>query len=71
MPELSIKLKGKLAKKIYKLSKDTNKDSSFHINKALENYFDEMEDLNIALKRVKNKSDNVISSSQLKKSLGL
>lgn len=71
MPELSIKLKEKLAKKIYKLSKDTNKDSSFHINKALENYFDELEDLNIALERVKDKSDKVISSSQLRKSLGL
>jgi predicted DNA-binding protein len=70
MTELSIKLKDKLAKKIYKISKDTNTNSSVHINKALENYIDELEDLNIALKRLKDESDSVVSSKQLRKSLG-
>jgi len=69
MDELSIKVKEKIAKKIYKISKETNKNSSYHINKALENYIEEHEDLQTAMKRFKDKNDIVISSKQLRKSL--
>ncbi|MBK8550665.1 MAG: hypothetical protein IPL53_06225 [Ignavibacteria bacterium] len=65
MTELSVKLKEKLAKKIYKISKDTNTNSSFHINKAVENYVNELEDLNSAMKRLKNENDPLVSSKQL------
>ncbi len=67
----AIKIKEKIAKKIYKLSKETNKDSSYHINRALENYVQEHEELQIAMERLKDKSDAVISPKQLRKSLGL
>ena len=71
MNELSIKVKGKIAKQIYKLSKETKKTSTYHINKALENYIEENEDLQTAKERLKDKNDIVISSKQLRKSLGL
>ena len=71
MNEFSIKVKEKIAKKIYKLSKETNKNSSYHINKALENYIEEYEDLQNALERLKDKSDVLVSPKQLRKSLGL
>lgn len=34
----SLKIKPKLLKRIYKLSKETKKDPSYHFNKALEDY---------------------------------
>lgn len=71
MTEISVKLKEKLAKRIYKLSEDTNKDSSFHINKALENYLEELGEMDTALDRLNDKHDAVLSSGQMRKSLGL
>lgn len=69
--EPSIKIKEKLAKRVYKLSQDTQKDTSYHLNKALENYLDETDDILEALKRLNNKKDKVISSKDLRKSLGI
>jgi RHH-type rel operon transcriptional repressor/antitoxin RelB len=66
-----INIKEKFAKKIYKLSETTKKNPSYHVNKALENYFDEMDDLKEASKRLKDKNDRVISSKELRKSLGI
>ncbi len=71
MTELSIKIKEITAKKIYKISKESNRDSSYHINIALENYIKDQEDLKSASKRLKDKNDKVISSKQLRTSLGI
>lgn len=71
MNDSSIKIKENLVKKIYKIAKETNKNSSYHINTALQNYIDEQKDLKSALKRMNDKNDVVISSKQLKKSLGI
>lgn len=71
MNDSSIKIKEKLVKQIYKIAEETNTNSSFHVNIALQNYIEEQKDLKIALKRMKNKSDLTISSKQLRKSLGL
>lgn len=71
MNDSSIKIKEKLVKQIYKIAEETNTNSSFHVNIALQNYIEEQKDLKIALKRLKNKSDLTISSKQLRKSLGL
>jgi len=71
MNEVSIKVRVKIAKKIYKLSEETNKNSSYHINRALENYIEEQGDLKTAVERLKDKKDIVISPRQLRKSLGL
>jgi predicted DNA-binding protein len=69
--ENTIKIKDKLAKRVYKLSRDTQKDTSYHFNKALENYLDETDDLKEALKRLNNKKDKVISSKEFRSSLGI
>jgi predicted DNA-binding protein len=68
---ISINIKEKLARKIYKLSKETNKGTSYHINRALESYIAEQEDLKTALKRLNDKNDKIISSNKLRKSLGV
>ena len=66
-----ISIKDKIAKQIYKLSETTKKNASYHVNKALENYFEDINDLNEALGRMKNKNDRTISSKELRKSLGI
>lgn len=66
-----IKIKETLAKKIYKIAEETNTNSSFHVNIALQNYIDEQKDLKIAMKRLKDKTDLLISSKQIRKSLDL
>ena len=67
----TIKIKDKLAKRVYKLSRETQKDTSYHLNKALENYLDETDELKDALKRLNNKRDKVISSKDFRSSLGV
>jgi RHH-type transcriptional regulator, rel operon repressor / antitoxin RelB len=69
--EPSIKIKERLAKRVYKLSRDTQRDTAYHLNKALENYLDESDEIREALKRLNNKKDKVISSKDFRKSLGI
>ncbi|MBZ0201673.1 MAG: hypothetical protein K8I03_01510 [Ignavibacteria bacterium] len=69
--ETPIKIKDKLAKRVYKLSRETSKDTSYHLNKALENYLDETDELKEALKRLNNRKDKTISSKDFRKSLGI
>ena len=66
-----LNIKKKLSDKIYKLSKASGKNPSYHVNKALENYFEEIDDLNEAVKRLKDKRDPVLSSKEIRKSLGI
>lgn len=66
-----IKIKSKLIKRIYKLSKETKKDASYHLNRALEDYVDEQDDIKEALKRLKDNNDSILPSKQFRKSLGL
>jgi RHH-type rel operon transcriptional repressor/antitoxin RelB len=68
---ISVKIKNGLLKKINQISKDTSKDTSNYLNKALESYVEEQEDLKQAIFRLKDKDDPVISSKQFRKSLGL
>ncbi len=66
-----IKVKSRLINRIYKLSKETKTDASYHFNKALEEYIEEQNDLKEALSRLDNKSDLIISPIQIRKSIGL
>ena len=66
-----IKIKSRLIKRIYKLSKETKKDASYHLNKAIEDYIGEQDDLKEALKRLNDSDDRVISSKQIRNSIGL
>lgn len=68
---ISFNIKDRLEKRVYKLAKESKKDTSFHVNKALEYYLDELEDLKEAVHRLESKHDRVISSKDLRKSLGL
>lgn len=57
-----------LFKKLEVISKETDRNRSWLISKALENYLEELEDAHLAKERFTEKR---LSSSQMKKKLGL
>ncbi|MCY7361853.1 MAG: hypothetical protein LH629_07280 [Ignavibacteria bacterium] len=71
MSELKIKIRNNLVEKFYKISENSKKTFSYHINEALKNYIEDQSELEVALKRFSDKSDKVISSKDLRKRLNL
>jgi RHH-type rel operon transcriptional repressor/antitoxin RelB len=67
----SIRLSEKLTKALDNVSKETERPKSFHIQKALEMYFEERADLQIALDRLNDPADTIISADEMRKEVGL
>lgn len=67
---LSVRLPDKTAKALEKLSKMTDRPKTYFVEKALESYLAEYADYQIALDRLRDKDDPVISSAELKKRIG-
>jgi RHH-type rel operon transcriptional repressor/antitoxin RelB len=67
----SIRLPEELAKELDQIAAETERSRSFHARKAVETYVREFADLQIALDRLRDQSDPVVSGRDLKKSLGL
>jgi RHH-type rel operon transcriptional repressor/antitoxin RelB len=68
---ISIRLPKVLADQIDSIAKETERPRSFIIQKALESYMEDYADLQVALDRLHDKTDPVISGKELRKSLGL
>ncbi len=68
---ISIRLPEPLARRLNDLSEVTERPKSFHVQKALECYFEEFAELRIAMDRLHNPADKVVSSKALRASLGL
>ena len=68
---LSIHLPDDLLKKLDRISQETGETKSFIIQSALESYLEDHRAQQIALDRLGNKSDKIISSKELRNSLGL
>jgi len=68
---VSIRLPNTLAKELDHIADETERPRSFHIQKALESYIEDFADVQIALDRLRDPKDPVISSHELRKSLGL
>ena len=64
---ISVRLKDKTARALERLSKATDRPKTYFIEKALESYLAEQADYQIALDRLANKDDPVISSAELRK----
>jgi RHH-type rel operon transcriptional repressor/antitoxin RelB len=67
---ISIRLPEPLARRLNDLSETTERPKSYHVQKALENYFEEFADLRIALDRLHNPKDTAVSSKVMRASLG-
>lgn len=68
---ISVRLPKDLASQLDSISKETDRPRSYIIQKALESYIEDFADIQIALDRLHDRSDEVISSKDMRKSLGL
>jgi len=68
---ISVRLPKDLADQLDGVAKETERPRSFIIQKALESYIEDFADLQIALDRLHDKSDPLISGKELRASLGL
>ena len=68
---ITIRLPKVLADQIDNIAKETERPRSFIIQKALESYMEDYADLQVALDRLHDKTDPVISGKELRKSLAL
>ncbi|MBA3029829.1 MAG: ribbon-helix-helix domain-containing protein [Proteobacteria bacterium] len=68
---ISIRIPDELAEKLSEISSETERPKSFLIQKALEAYLDDLADLQVALDRLHDTSDPVVSLSDMRKELGL
>jgi len=68
---ISVRLPDTLVEQLDSIAKETERPRSFIIQKALEFYLEDYADLMVALDRLRDKSDEVVSGKELRKSLGL
>ena len=68
---ISVRIPDSLASKLLLIAQETERPKSFHIQKALEAYLEELADLQIAIDRLHDTSDPVISLCDMRKELEL
>ena len=68
---ISVRLPKALADQLDTVAKETERPRSYIIQKALESYLEDYADLQVALDRLHDKTDPVISGKELRKSLGV
>lgn len=68
---ISVRLSKELSEQLDNIAKETERPRSYIIQKALESYLEDYADLQIALDRLHDKTDPVISGKELRKSLGV
>jgi RHH-type rel operon transcriptional repressor/antitoxin RelB len=68
---ISVRIPDSLASELSLISKETERPKSFHIQKALEAYFEELADLHVAFDRLHDTSDPVVSLGDMRKELEL
>ena len=66
---LSVRISEPLAKELDEVAKSTERSRSFHIQQALKSYLKEQADLQIALDRLQDSTDPVVSMEDMKKSM--
>ena len=68
---ISVRRPEEIARALEDLAKSTERPKTFLIRKALESYLAEYADYQIALERLRNRDDAVISGTELRKRLGI
>jgi RHH-type rel operon transcriptional repressor/antitoxin RelB len=67
----NVRIPDELADKVEKIAKESDRSRSYIIKKALEEYAGEYLDGLIALKRLKDKKDKIITTEEMRKKLGI
>jgi RHH-type rel operon transcriptional repressor/antitoxin RelB len=68
---ISVRLPKELANQLDNIAKETERPRSYIIQKALELYIEDYADLQVALDRLHDKADSIVSGKELRRSLGL
>ncbi len=68
---ISVRLPEDIANNLADVASETERSKSFHIQKAIEMYLEEFADVQIALDRLRDKDDPLISSEELRAEVGL
>lgn len=68
---ISIRMPDELAAKLAEIAQETERSKSFHVQKALEAYLSEVADLQVALDRLHDTSDRVVTVDDMRKALEL
>jgi RHH-type transcriptional regulator, rel operon repressor / antitoxin RelB len=68
---ISVRIPQELADQVNGIAKETERSRSFIIQKALECYIEDYADLQVALDRLRDKTDAIVTSKEMRKSLGL
>ena len=68
---ISRRIPENLAKRLDSIAEETERPRSFVLQKALEAYLDDYADLQVAMDRLRDKADTIITSAEMRKSLGL
>lgn len=71
MQTISARVPDDIVKQLTVLAKETERTVSFHVIKALEYYLSELVDLQIALDRINDPTDELVPLEEAKKELGL
>lgn len=67
----SVRLSPATAKRLDRLAREIDRPKSHLINKALEEYLEEYEDYLVAIGRLNDKNDRVLSAKEMRKKLDL
>ena len=68
---ISIRAPKEILRKLEDVARATDRNRSYHIIKAIEYYLNEYADLMIALDRLTDPTDSVVSMKEMKNSLGI
>jgi RHH-type rel operon transcriptional repressor/antitoxin RelB len=68
---ISVRIPDDLASKLAEISKETERPKSFHVQKALEAYLADLADLQIAIDRLHDSSDSILTIEDMRKELEL
>ncbi len=68
---ISVRIPAGLAEQLDRIAQETERPRSFIIQKALETYMEDYADLQVALDRLHDKTDPLVTGKELRKSLGL
>jgi len=68
---ISVRLPDALAKELGRIANETERSRSFVVTKAVERYLEDVADLQVALDRLRDHSDPVVSSNAMRATLGL
>ena len=68
---ISVRIPDDLASKLSEIAKETERSKSYHVQKTLEVYLAELADLRVALDRLHDTSDPVVTLDEMRKELEL